>query len=248
MSCGIYKMTNNINNKIYIGLSVCIETRMYNHFWSAKHTTSNEYDSYLCRAIRKYGEEAFSYEIIEECAVSELAEKERYWIAFYNSTNQEIGYNISSGGDGNSNWSDEDTEYLINHYALGLTALQISVILNRSESSIENRIHYLGLKSPKYWSENELLQLEELVEQNKTPIEISRILDRTVSSVVHQMKRKDLKRKHYWTKEEELLLIDFIEKGYKPQKISELLGRSTASISTKRWRIEKEYGLNERNG
>ena len=78
MSCGIYKMTNNTNNKIYIGLSVCIETRMYNHFWSAKHTTSNEYDSYLCRAIRKYGEGTFSYEIIEECAVSELAEKERY--------------------------------------------------------------------------------------------------------------------------------------------------------------------------
>ena len=62
------------------------------------------------------------------------------------------------------------------------------------------------------------------------------------------MKRKDLKRKHYWTKEEELLLIDFIKKGYKPQKMSELLGRSAASISAKRWRLEKEYGLNERNG
>lgn len=248
MSCGIYKMINKINNKVYIGLSVCIETRMYNHFWSAKHTTSNEYDSYLCRAIRKYGEENFSYEILEECKTSELADRERYWISFYNSTDHNTGYNVSSGGDGNSNWSNQDNERLVNYYALGLTALEISVLLGRSESSIQNRIYYLGLRSPKYWSDDELLQLEELVEQNKTPIEISKILDRTVSSIAHQMKRKNLKRKHYWTKEEELLLLDFIKKGYKLQKISELLGRSAASVSTKRWRMEKEYGLNERNG
>ena len=72
MSCGIYKMTNKVNGKIYIGLSVNIETRMYNHYRNAFYEKDAEYNSYLSRAIRKHGQENFSYEIIEECSISEL--------------------------------------------------------------------------------------------------------------------------------------------------------------------------------
>ena len=95
MSCGIYKMTNKVNGKIYIGLSVNIETRMYNHYRNAFYEKDVEYNSYLSRAIRKYGQENFSYEIIEECSISELPIRERYWISYYNSTDRSIGYNIS---------------------------------------------------------------------------------------------------------------------------------------------------------
>lgn len=239
MSCGIYKITNNINNKIYIGLSVNIETRMYNHYWSAFRPKDAEYDSYLSRAIRKYGKENFSYEIIEECTIIELPIKERYWIAKYNSTDRSIGYNISSGGEGNSTWSDNETGLLIEYYSQGKSISEISVLLNRTESSISNRAHYLRLQSPKYWSEEELEQLEELVSQNKTPIEISQSLNRTVSSITHQMKRKGLKRKHYWTKEEELIMINLLEEGRHPKEIAELLGRSESSVRTKLWRFKR---------
>jgi group I intron endonuclease len=85
----VYKITNNLNGKIYIG----------------KDTTSNEnyYGSGLLikRAIEKYGIENFSKEILEECDGYELlSEREIYWIDYYNSTDLLIGYNISSGGDG----------------------------------------------------------------------------------------------------------------------------------------------------
>jgi hypothetical protein len=87
----IYKIINCLNSKIYIG----------------KDTSSdpNYYGSgvIINRAIKKYGIENFTKEIIDTAeAKADLAEKEKYWISFYNSTDKEIGYNIgekSSGGD-----------------------------------------------------------------------------------------------------------------------------------------------------
>lgn len=85
----IYKITNLINKKIYIG----------------KDTTSdpNYYGSGLLinRAFKKYGKEHFTKEVIDETDnYEELSKKEIYWIEKYNSTNRRIGYNISKGGDG----------------------------------------------------------------------------------------------------------------------------------------------------
>ena len=85
----IYKITNRLNSKIYIG----------------KDTTSNPnyYGSgaILNHAIKKYGIENFTKEIIDTAETkADLAEKEKYWISFCNSTDKEIGYNISRGGDG----------------------------------------------------------------------------------------------------------------------------------------------------
>jgi hypothetical protein len=85
----IYKITNLINNKIYIG----------------KDTTSdpNYFGSGLLikRSIEKYGIDNFKKEIIDETDnYEELSIKEKYWIKKFNSTNIEIGYNISKGGDG----------------------------------------------------------------------------------------------------------------------------------------------------
>jgi putative endonuclease segB len=88
----IYKTTNNINGKIYIG---------------KKHSSSFIKDYYgsgklINRAIDKYGIENFSVEIIEECeTLEELNLKEKYYIKHLES-NYKLGkgYNIASGGDG----------------------------------------------------------------------------------------------------------------------------------------------------
>ena len=79
----IYKTINILNNKIYIGQSV------YNN--------DNYYGSgiKLKRAILKYGKENFKKEIIEECELEKLNEKEIFWIDFYKS--DQFGYNISKG-------------------------------------------------------------------------------------------------------------------------------------------------------
>lgn len=99
----IYKITNLINNKIYIGqvYNKSIKARFIRHCDSANKTSK----SYLARAIYKYGKENFKVEQIEECySISELNEREKYWIAYYNSTNGEIGYNLTPGGEGGNTY------------------------------------------------------------------------------------------------------------------------------------------------
>lgn len=92
--CGIYKIQNIENNKIYIGQSVDIAQRWREHRSDALINRDN---SILHKAIKKYGEFNFSYEIIEECSKEQLDEREIYWIQYYNSMAPN-GYNQTSGG------------------------------------------------------------------------------------------------------------------------------------------------------
>lgn len=90
--CGIYKITNKINNKIYIGQSVDIIDRFRRH--------KRAKDDYIIhKAIRKYGVDNFTFEIIEECPREELDDKEKFWIKYYNSFSNN-GYNMTPGGQG----------------------------------------------------------------------------------------------------------------------------------------------------
>lgn len=93
----IYKITNNINSKIYIGQTKqSLKKRWSRH--CDKSGSVNEMNMAIKKAILKYGKENFSIEIIEECDISELNEKEIYYIAKYNSNNYKIGYNETKGG------------------------------------------------------------------------------------------------------------------------------------------------------
>lgn len=96
---GIYKITNLINNKCYIGQSVNIKERWKNHRTASHNPNDEGYDYPLYRAIRKYGLENFSFEVLEECKTEELNNKEKYYIDFYNSYKD--GYNQTPGGQSN---------------------------------------------------------------------------------------------------------------------------------------------------
>lgn len=99
----IYKITNLVNNKIYIGqvYNKSIEDRFKRHCDGA----SSSSPSYLARAIHKYGKENFKVELIEECySIPEINEREKYWIKYYNSTNSNIGYNLTIGGEGGNTY------------------------------------------------------------------------------------------------------------------------------------------------
>lgn len=88
----IYITTNNINNKKYIGQKTYNCNNWENYLGSGK---------YLKRAIKKYGEENFSREIIDEANTKEeLDEKEIFWIGYYDAVNSNDFYNIAFGGDG----------------------------------------------------------------------------------------------------------------------------------------------------
>ena len=77
---GIYKITNLINNKAYIGQSINIESRWRHHKADSKNKLSENYEKILYRAFRKYGIENFSFEVIEQCSIDELDIKEKYCI------------------------------------------------------------------------------------------------------------------------------------------------------------------------
>ena len=83
---GIYKIENKINGKIYIGQSIHIQRRWMEHCKPSTH-------SVISNAIKKYGKENFSFEVLEECSVEELNEKELYYIHKYNSIIPK-GYNV----------------------------------------------------------------------------------------------------------------------------------------------------------
>lgn len=88
MTCGIYKITNKINGKAYIGASKNIEKRFNEH---QKHSKE------ISHIIKKQGIDNFTFEILEECSIEELPDKEREYIALYK-TNI-TGYNSSKGGE-----------------------------------------------------------------------------------------------------------------------------------------------------
>jgi len=87
----IYKTTNLINNKIYIGKRIFTKDK----FLKNKYYGSGKL---LKEAINKYGLDSFGREILEEVDNEILEEREIYWIKFYNSNNLEIGYNLTIGG------------------------------------------------------------------------------------------------------------------------------------------------------
>lgn len=90
--CGIYKITSP-SGKIYIGQSKNINNRLlfYKNYLCKKQTK-------LYNSLLKYGWENHKFEIIEECSVLLLNEREEFYINYYNTFNTEHGLNLTSGG------------------------------------------------------------------------------------------------------------------------------------------------------
>lgn len=99
MTCGIYKIENKINGKIYIGQSLNIEERWKAHKVAGQNN-NHKYKNYpLYKDMHKYKLNNFEFLIIEKCLKEELDEKEIYWIQYYDSFYN--GYNQTKGGAAN---------------------------------------------------------------------------------------------------------------------------------------------------
>ena len=110
----VYKITNKINGKCYIGQTIRTLKERFNRH--KKDALSNKLDTHFARALRKYGPDNFYAEIIEEVDNQELLTKrEYYWINFYNSVKN--GYNetnsmLKSGGNTYLSKTDEEMEII----------------------------------------------------------------------------------------------------------------------------------------
>lgn len=100
MTVGIYKITNILNNKSYIGQSRNIEHRFKQHKSCRTKCTA------IRNAINKYGEENFIFEILIACSIEDLNFYEEKCIEAFD-TFGKLGYNLTSGGDSEKQLSQE---------------------------------------------------------------------------------------------------------------------------------------------
>ena len=133
---GIYKITNKLDNKCYIGQSIDIETRWKQHIYEGKKLR-HKYKFYL--ALNKYGAENFLFEVIEECSLDTeiLNNRERYWIEYYNS--YEEGYNSTRGGQGEDSWI-YDPQVIRDLWDEGYSFGEIIKIVGCSKGIVQQRL------------------------------------------------------------------------------------------------------------
>lgn len=150
----IYKITNKVNGKVYIGQTVKgfnkrygyngigIE-RVYKHHKRRKENCNQ----HLLRSIEKYGVDAFEIMEVFDIAFSkqELLLKEKCWIAIYKSYNSEFGYNKTLGGEGTygySFWHEKDES-------------ELKILREKKSETMSGKNHHFYGKNPRdYWSEN----------------------------------------------------------------------------------------------
>ena len=94
---GIYKITNKVDGKSYVGQSTDIATRWHKEIYASQQPDNKSYNTPLSRALRKYGVENFQFEVIEECDPTMLNELEQYWADYYQ-TYIPYGYNVAVCG------------------------------------------------------------------------------------------------------------------------------------------------------
>lgn len=96
----VYKITNRINNKVYIGITNNYETRWRLHKQTSVNERHAEYDKVLYRAFRKYGLDNFEFKILlDGLSLDEAKAKEIEYIAELNCLSSQNGYNVTAGGD-----------------------------------------------------------------------------------------------------------------------------------------------------
>lgn len=113
----IYKWTNKINNKCYIGKTIREKERIY------QHLNDRRSNSYFHNALDKYGSDSFTYEVLFETYSNStenldtiLNVLEKFYIKKYNSNNREFGYNMTVGGDGISGRFGELNPFYNHHH------------------------------------------------------------------------------------------------------------------------------------
>lgn len=139
----IYIIRNTINNKVYVGqTTVSLKLRFQNHLSQARHNS----DYILGKAIRKYGETNFYIELLEECLVEELNDREKYWIAYFNSTNYKCGYNKSIGGNVTHVKKAINISKVLELFNSGIPAFKIAKIMHVGVPRITNILKNLNIK------------------------------------------------------------------------------------------------------
>lgn len=134
----IYKVTNKINGKIYIGQTIqSVKDRWYRHCGKSGISKA-ELNTHFKRAILKYGKENFTIETIEVCDSTKLNDREKFYISYYNSYIN--GYNSTIGGQGGTKpfkTSEESETQIISLYNYGFSLREIGREFNLDKTTVK---------------------------------------------------------------------------------------------------------------
>ncbi len=134
----IYKITNILNGKMYIGKTEgSIEKRFKEHIKEKGRSKHRP----LYRAMNKYGVENFKIELIEETNFSN--EREVYWIKYFDTNNKKNGYNATIGGDGKT-WLDYNA--IIECYKKEQNLKTVAKIIKCCPGSVEKVLKQNNIK------------------------------------------------------------------------------------------------------
>lgn len=143
----IYKITNIINGKSYIGQTIQdVKDRFYQH--CATKCNKSVLNMAIHKAIKKYGKSNFTIEVIKEIDSANLNDREKYWIKYYNSYNN--GYNSTKGGqEGCKSFKDLDIESIIKEYNLGKSLRALGIIFEVDKQTIKDLLirHNIELRT-----------------------------------------------------------------------------------------------------
>lgn len=193
----IYKITNLINNKVYIGQTKqSLQERWYKH--CQKHCDKHHFHMPIKQAIFKYGKEHFTIELLEECDVCLLNERECYWIQFYDSYTN--GYNCTKGGQDCATrptaLSKEQEQELIKLKQSGLSSSQLARKYNIDKTTVSNIFKRHGLKMPHNKNLKEQINIKEFIQylkvNNPTLKEIMNKYNICKCSVYNLLKRNNI--------------------------------------------------------
>ena len=142
---GIYKITNLINGKVYIGKSVDILNKRWPYHKSLLNC-GKHINKHLQHSWNKYGEDNFDFSIIYECKSNDLDDYEIYYIELYKSYLSEFGYNKTYGGDGAIPTEETRKKMSIAHQG----------ILGTPESRAKQSLKLSGENNPMFGRKGEL--------------------------------------------------------------------------------------------
>lgn len=132
----IYKITNQLNGKVYIGQTLSkLNVRFNQHISYAKRSKeTGRRLYYLSKALLKYGAENFKIDLVETVPVSELNVREIHWIGQFNSFVE--GYNLNMGGHFRQKPEDRKYTQTVEHKQ-AISAAKKGRTLNWSEESLK---------------------------------------------------------------------------------------------------------------
>lgn len=137
----IYKITNQVNQKSYIGkTSKTIEFRWLEHLREANKPERESRPLY--RAIKKYGQENFKIEEIEQCSEENVEEREVFWIKYYET--YEKGYNATLGGDGKAYLN---RKKILEDYLKTKNIIETARLNNCGRDGVKNILHNEGIET-----------------------------------------------------------------------------------------------------